>query len=233
MMIRVGLLSAIVVCVSININAQNNQLSASEQKQGWKLLFDGQSPNGWRNYRSKTINPQWKVVDGTLTLAEKGGGDIITENQYENFELNLEWRIQDCGNSGIFFGVVEDTSYCCVFFTGPEMQILDDKCHPDNKLENHRAGALYDMITCSKPTVKPAGEWNQIRLVKKNGKVEQWQNGAKVVEYTMWTPEWDSMVAKSKFKDWKGFGKYKKGHLALQDHGDVVSFRNIKLKELP
>lgn len=232
-MIRAGLLSAIIVCVSININAQNNQLSASEQKQGWKLLFDGQSPNGWRNYRSKTINPQWKVVDGTLTLAEKGGGDIITENQYENFELNLEWRIQDCGNSGIFFGVVEDTSYCCVFFTGPEMQILDDKCHPDNKLENHRAGALYDMITCSKPTVKPAGEWNQIRLVKKNGKVEQWQNGTKVVEYTMWTPEWDAMVAKSKFKDWKGFGKYKKGHLALQDHGDVVSFRNIKLKELP
>ncbi|MDX2196898.1 MAG: DUF1080 domain-containing protein [Cytophagales bacterium] len=215
------------------LSAQNT-LTAQEKKDGWQLLFDGTTTQGWHNYRSTTINPQWKVVDGALTLTEKNGGDIVTADEFENFELKLDWKISDCGNSGLFYGVLEDTASWAwaVYATGPEMQILDDKCHPDNKLETHRAGALYDMLPCSKATVKPAGQWNEITLKINKGKAEHWQNGTKVVEYTLWTPEWDAMVAKSKFNGWKGFGKYKKGKIALQDHGDVVSFRNIKIRKL-
>lgn len=226
------ILSVLFITTVFTASAQINSLTEKEKKAGWKLLFDGKSTSGWRNYLKPSINSQWKVVDGALTLTEKGGGDIITEGEFENFELSLEWKISDCGNSGIFYGVVEDTSYCCVFFTGPEMQVLDDKCHPDNKLENHRAGSLYDMLSPAKNVVKPAGEWNLVSIKINKGKVEQWLNGVKIVEYTLWSDSWNTMVSKSKFKDWKAFGKAKRGHLALQDHGDVVSFRNIKIKEL-
>ncbi len=227
-LVTIGLL-----VLHFSVLAQNT-LTQSEKKEGWKLLFDGQSTNGWRNYKSRTINSQWKVIDGTLTLAEKGAGDIVTIDAYQNFELSLEWRISKCGNSGIFYNVVEDTASWAgsVYSSGPEIQILDDVCHPDNKLENHRAGALYDMIAPYKNVVKPAEEWNKVNLKVNKGKVEQWLNGTKVAEYSLWTPEWDAMVAKSKFNGWKGFGKFKKGHIALQDHGDVVSFKNIKLKQL-
>jgi hypothetical protein len=211
-----------------------NTLTDKEKKDGWKLLFDGKSVSGWHNYRSKTLNPQWKAVDGAFVLTEKGGGDVVSDDEFENFELSIDWKIADCGNSGIFYNVVEDTASWAfaVYASGPEMQVLDDKCHPDNKLESHRAGALYDQLPLMKPAVKPAGEWNKAILKIKNGKAEHWLNGIKVVEYTLWTPEWDALVAKSKFNGWKGYGKFKKGHFALQDHGDMVSFRNIKVRQL-
>ncbi|MDX2190079.1 MAG: DUF1080 domain-containing protein [Bacteroidota bacterium] len=216
------------------VNAQDNQLTDKEKKEGWMLLFDGKTTNGWRNYRSNTIKPQWQVANGALTLTAKEGGDIVTNEEFENFELSLEWKISDCGNSGLFYYVKEDTASWAwaVYATGPEMQILDDKCHPDNKLESHRAGALYDMISCSGVTVKPAGEWNKITLKINNGKAEHWQNGKMVVSYTLWDENWKKMVAASKFGSWKGFAAYKKGRFALQDHGDVVSFKNIKVRKL-
>jgi len=215
--------------------AQNNSLTSEEKKEGWKLLFDGKSTKGWRNFKSKKIGAAWKVQDGALLLDNtmKGqGGDIITQQEFENFELSLEWKIDSCGNSGIMFNVVEDEKYPTVWVTGPELQVLDNECHPDAKIEKHRAGDLYDLIKSNRETVKPAGEWNHARIVSKNGSYEFWLNGNKAVEFTMHTPEWNSLVANSKFKDMPDFGKARKGHISLQDHGDRVWFRNIKIREL-
>lgn len=146
--------------------------------------------------------------------------------------MSIEWKISACGNSGIIFNVVEDKKYRATYLTGPEMQVMDNTCHPDAKIIKHRAGDLYDLITSAKETVKPAGEWNTARLVSNHGMMEFWLNGFKSVSFTMHNSEWDAMVAKSKFKTMPDFGKATKGHIALQDHGDQVWYRNIKIKEL-
>ena len=218
-----------------------NTLTAAEKAAGWKLLFDGKSTAGWHNYGKKTVGSSWKIENGALTLATDkkpdggwqvaDGGDLISDDQYENFELNLEWKIANCGNSGIMFSGVETDEFDYIWQTGPEMQILDNTCHPDTKYVTHRAGDLYDMIETSHVTVKPAGEWNKVRIIKVNGEVEFWLNGYKVVEFTMYNGDWNNLISKSKFKDWKGFGMAKKGHLALQDHGDRIWFRNVKILE--
>jgi hypothetical protein len=212
-----------------------NTLTDKEKKDGWKLLFDGKTTSGWRNYRSDNITERWKASNGELYLDKsvtEGSGDIITDEQFQNYELVLDWKISPCGNSGVIFNVVEDEKFKNTYNSGPEMQVLDNTCHPDAKIAKHRAGDLYDLIAVSKETVKPAGEWNQVRLISKDAKMEFWLNGTKVVAFTMHTPEWDQMVAKSKFSSMPGFGKANKGHIALQDHGDAVWFRNIKIREL-
>lgn len=218
--------------------AANNILTEKEKSEGWELLFDGTTTNGWRNYNKETIGSAWKVINGELTLTQEGGkvvdgGDIITNKSYNNFELRLEWKIQPNGNSGIIYNVIESDDWNFAWQTGPEMQILDNEGHPDGRFEKHRAGDLYDLIESKPVTVKSPEEWNQVRLIKKDGKVEYWQNGHKIVEFEMWTEEWDELVKNSKFKDMPGFGKAKSGgHIALQDHRDPVSFRNIKIKVL-
>ena len=156
----------------------------------------------------------------------------MTDGEYQDYELSLEWKIDACGNSGIIFNVVEDAKYNNTYLTGPEMQVLDNSCHPDAKIIKHRAGDLYDLISCSTETVKPAGEWNHARIISDKAKMQFWLNGTKVVEFTMHTPQWDEMVANSKFKTMPDFGDAMKGHIALQDHGDQVWFRNIKIREL-
>lgn len=220
----------------------NNTLSEAEKEAGWKLLFDGTTTSGWRNFKKETIGSSWKVEDGALMLdvvkRENGGwqaedgGDIITDKEYQDFDLKLEWKIQDCGNSGIIYNVVESDKYDYVWQTGPEMQVLDNACHPDAKIVKHRAGDLYDMISCKYETVKKAGEWNQARIRIKNGLVEFWLNGERVVEFQMFDDNWRSMIANSKFIEMPDFGKAKKGHISLQDHGDRVWYKNIKIKEL-
>ncbi|HEY5826513.1 MAG TPA: DUF1080 domain-containing protein [Cyclobacteriaceae bacterium] len=213
-----------------------NTLSAQEKKDGWELLFDGKTTKGWRNYNSKETSAAWKINDESLYLdrsnKEVKGGDLITEGEYENYEFTYDWKISKCGNSGLIFGVVEAEKYKAVWHTGPEMQVLDNACHPDAKIIKHRAGDLYDLISCSTETVKPAEEWNTAKIISKNAHYEFYLNGTKVVEFTMHTPEWDAMVAGSKFKSMPDFGKATKGHFALQDHGDPVWFRNIKIKKL-
>lgn len=214
---------------------EKNTLTASEKEEGWRLLFDGNSMEHFRGFRKDEVPEGWEVEDGTITLAADGAGDIITKEQYEDFELSIDWKIAEGGNSGIFYHVSEDTTYANTYNSGPEMQILDDERHPDAKKGvdgNRQAGSLYDLIPLSTPAVRPAGEWNTARLVVNDGKVEHWLNGKKVVEYELGTPEWDAMIAKSKFATMEGFGAGGKGHIALQDHGDRVWFRNIKIRPL-
>ena len=232
------IIAMVVISFLCNIHATaQNTLTKNEEKEGWKLLFDGKTTKGWRTFNKNAVGAAWKVQDGALYLdktitAKEERGDILTDKEYENYELSLEWKIDSCGNSGIIFNVVEDPKYHATYLTGPEMQVLDNTCHPDAKIEKHRAGDLYDLIKSKKETVKPAGQWNLARIVSNKGKYEFWLNGTRSVEFNMHTPQWDDMIAKSKFKTMPDFGKELKGHIALQDHGDRVWFRNIKIKEL-
>lgn len=217
-----------------------NTLSEQEKKEGWKLLFDGSSLKGWHNFKTDKIGPAWKISEDAIYLDARnkkdwqvnGGGDIVTADEFENFEFVIDWKIEPCGNSGIIFNVVEDPKYDYVWKTGPEMQVLDNACHPDAKITKHRAGNLYDLIVSSTESVKPAGEWNTARIVSNKGHLELYLNGAKQVDTWMFTPEWEALIAGSKFKNEPAFGKARKGHISLQDHGNQVWFRNIKLRQL-
>jgi len=220
--------------------ASLNGLTDAEKNDGWVLLFDGSTKKGWHVYNNKSDGSAWVVSDGTLHLEPKekkdfqtaGGGDIVTDSVFENFDLKLEWKIDTAGNSGIMFNVQEAPKYEYPFHTGPEVQVLDNQRHEDAKIIKHRAGDLYDLITSKPETVKPALEWNQVEIVSDKGALSILQNGTKVVSTTMWDDNWRKMIAGSKFKEWKDFGTFKKGRIDLQDHGCKVWFRNIKIKKL-
>lgn len=210
-------------------------MTTQPKKTEWKVLFDGTSTNGWHTYLKQSISPLWQVEDGALVLTGKGAGDIVTNDEYGDFELELEWKISEGGNSGIMYHVKEDPQFKATYLTGPEMQVLDNDRHPDakqGKNGNRTAGSLYDMLPPTAMATKPAGEWNQVKLIVKNNKAEHWMNGVKIVAYPTSGPAWDQLVENSKFKGWEGFGKYQKGRIALQDHGDKVWYRHIRIKEL-
>jgi Domain of Unknown Function (DUF1080) len=227
------LISFLIIAVNSTLFAQTmNTLSHKEQKDGFALLFDGTTTNGWHTYHAHDATG-WFVNNGTLqvdTLAKKHG-DLVTDKEFTNFELRLDWKIPVGGNSGVIFSIHEDSTYAYTYFTGMEMQVLDDINAEDNKQPNHLAGSLYDMIAPSHPA-KPAGEWNSIVINKLNGHLILWLNGKKVVETQIGSPEWNELIQKSKFKGWKGFAAYATGHIALQYHGAAVAFRNIRIKEL-
>lgn len=232
-----------------------NTLTAKEKSEGWKLLFDGQSTAGWHRYNSPgVIGSKWKVENGVLTFEGRehftyilegrmmemggpdaradGGIDIVTDQSFNDFELKLEWKISKGGNSGIFYTVKEDPQYNEAWNTSPEMQVLDNAVHKDGLIYKHRAGDLYDLIACDPVTVKPQGEWNSVRIVKEKGKVQHWLNGVKVVEYDINGSDWKEMFRNSKFASLKDFASPGTNKIGLQDHGNPVSFRNIKIKEL-
>lgn len=228
-------------CNSAETGSQENKDSSATATAtpaadtGWVNLFDGKTTAGWHTYGQSSVNSRWKVADDALTIdtASKEGGDIVTNNEYENFDFQVEWKIARNGNSGIIFLVKEDTAkYHSTYNTGPEMQVLDNNGHPDAKIPKHRAGDLYDLIACSKETVKPAGEWNQAEIIVNKGKLDLVLNGTNVVSTTIGDDAWKKMVAGSKFKDMPGFGTFLSGKIALQDHGDQVWYRNIKIKKL-
>jgi hypothetical protein len=206
----------------------------------WETLFDGKSFNGWTKYGGSAVGKAWKIQDGAIYLDATNkdgwqvgdGGDIVTSEEFDNFHLKLEWKISKNGNSGIIFLVHQADQYKYPWQTGLEMQVLDNDGHPDAKIVTHRAGDLYDLIASKEETVKAVGDWNLAEIISNNGKLELHLNGVMVVSTELWTPEWEEMVAKSKFKDMPGFSKYKKGRIALQDHGDEVWFRNIQIKRL-
>lgn len=212
-----------------------NMLSKEEKKEGWELLFDGTTTNRWHKYGNKPVGKAWQVSDGNLYLdgtKKEEGGDIVTDKEYDNFDLKYDWKIDVNGNSGVIFYVHEDAKYQWPWHTGPEMQVLDNNGHPDAKIIKHRAGDLYDLISSSKETVKPALQWNQAEIKCVNGKLDLYLNGENIVSTTMWDENWKKLVAGSKFKNMPDFAAYKKGKIGLQDHGNTVWFRNIKIRRL-
>lgn len=220
-----------------SLSAQDNTLTKKEKKEGWKLIFDGKTTTGWRGYNKTAFPEGWNIDQASLHCVPNAkGGDIIFDQKLSNFELVMDWKIAEGGNSGIFiFG--HELAGKPIYFSAPEMQVLDNDRHPDSKAGkdgNHKAGSLYDMIPANPQNTKPAGVWNSVKIVANNGNIELWQNGAKVVNFTMGTEEWKKMCANSKFKDWPEFvnNNAKDGFVGLQDHGNEVWFKNIKVKEL-
>ena len=207
-----------------------NSLTDAEKTAGWRLLFDGRTVAGWRNYGKPTISDGWTVQDGALTRVG-AGGDIITNDEFKNFELSIDWKIEIGGNSGIFYRASEEKDE--IYWNAVEMQVLDDAKHPDGQSPLTSAGSAYDLYPAPPGHVHPGGEWNSARLVVNGNHVEQWLNGFKMVEFELGSRDWDSKVAGSKFKPHPRFGKNGQGHIGLQDHGNVVAFRNIKIRVLP
>ena len=227
------------VAQSNNANdAMPNKLTPAEIKKGWKLLFDGSTLTGWKTYNRSDMATSWGVKDGAIFLDAKKGrsdvakGDLVTLEDYDDFEFSVEWKISDCGNSGIMYRIVEDPKYKQPYLTGPEMQVLDNKCHPDAKIITHRSGDFYDVMASKTENVKPAGEWNSVRIIMKGYKLEQWQNGVRQIKLTLGSDEINAIVEKSKWKNQKDWGKALIGKIGLQDHGDAVWFRNIKIRSL-
>jgi hypothetical protein len=207
-----------------------NALTEQERQEGWRLLFDGTSLGGWRGYNQTGMPDGWQAVDGALTRVA-AGGDIITRDQFANFELELEWRIREGGNSGIFYRAIESADP--IYYSAPEMQILDDARHADGAARLTAAGANYGLHPAPEGVVKPAGEWNAVRLIVNDNHVQHWLNGRMIVEYELGSEDWRQRVAASKFNEWPGYGTAARGHIGLQDHGDWVAFRNIRVKVLP
>ena len=205
-----------------------NELTDAEKNEGWTLLFDGKTTDNFRNYKGEGVKDAWVVEDGVLTLTKGGGGDLVTKKEYDAFEFTIDYRISPEGNSGLMFHVTETEA--TPWMTGAEIQIQDnEKGHDPQK-----SGWLYQLYK-PEPMVdatKPAGEWNTLRILITPEKCVHWMNGTKYVEYVKGSEDWDKRVEASKFKAFKNFGKPTKGHIALQDHGNVVSFKNIKIREV-
>lgn len=223
------ILIAALMVASISVNAQ--------KKKGFTPLFDGKTTTGWHTYGKDFAGKAWTAEDGVLhfdpKLKNNDGGDLVTNKEYGNFHLKLEWKVAPKSNSGIIFYVHEDLSkYKQTYLTGPEMQVIDNDGHKDGKINKHRAGDLYDILKSKSEPVKAVGEWNLAEIISNKGKLTLKLNGKKVVETTMWDENWKNLIAGSKFAKWEGFGTYKTGKIALQDHGDEVWFRNIEIKEL-
>jgi hypothetical protein len=228
--------------VFLSMGRKLNSLTGREKNEGWMLLFNGTDFTGWRQYNGTGMPNNWVIEDDAMKVftgvgkapGQGAGGDIIYYlKEFNNFELSLDWKTSKMGNSGIFY-YVREVPKQPIYYASPEVQILDNIDATDNKIASHLAGSLYDMIAADPKTVKPAEEWNNIVIKVKDGKVTHTQNGVKVVEYELWTPEWDGMVENSKFRDFPGFreGIAKSGYIGLQDHGYPIYFRNIKIREL-
>lgn len=237
------LLLVALLFITLPVPAQKvNALSKQEKKDGWVLLFNGKNFDGWRQCNGTAMPKNWVIEENAMKVFTGEGknpgqgsdGDILfSQKKFKNFELSVDFKAGKMGNSGIFYNVREVPGKP-IYYAAPEVQVLDNADASDNKIDSHLAGSLYDMIAADPKTVNPAGSWNTIVIKVKDGKVTHTMNGVEVVSYTLWTPEWDALVAKSKFKSFPGFteGIAKDGYIGLQDHGFPIWFRNIKIREL-
>ncbi len=209
-----------------------NSLTRGEQSVGWILLFDGETTENFRGFRQDSFPAQgWSIDDGSLhRAAGPSGGDIITREQYGDFEFACEWRVAPGGNSGIIYRATEDHAY--PWETGPEYQILDDDAHRDGSKPTTRAGSLYDLFPCDADVVRPAGEWNETLIIVRGPRIQHYLNGALVVDVRLDSPEYNAAHAKSKWTGMPDFATRDRGHIALQDHGDEVWFRTIRVRPL-
>ena len=198
---------------------------------GWVSLLQEDRAEAWRGFGREDLPEAWTVADSVLRFAPGGdGGDIVTRERYRDFELTLEWQVEEGGNSGIFFHVTEDADH--TYETGPEMQVLDNARHPDGRDPLTSAGANYALHSPEADVTRPVGEWNEVRIRVEGPRVQHWLNGRKVVEYELWTEDWHARVRDSKFNEWSGYGLAREGHIALQDHGDPVRYRRIRIRRL-
>lgn len=217
----------------VDTSAQSTETEAAmaEPAMGdWRPLFNGQDLTGWRGYKKDAPGENWVVEDGVLTLTAGGAGDIMTEEQFGPFELSLEWKISEGGNSGVIYLIREDDAAPNTYNTGPELQVLDDDRHGDGQFPSHRAGALYDIEVPPEGATKPVGEWNEAVILFTGSRIEHWLNGVLVSESSYGDDAWREKVAASKFVSMPLFGTFSSGHIALQDHGDRVWYRNIQIR---
>lgn len=222
-----------------------NTLTPQEKQDGWQLLFNGRDLQGWHSYLQKGTGKDWSVVDGAIQLKKTNQdphadyADLVTDGEFTNFDLKLEWKARPCIDSGVMFYVHEAPEYPDTYYTGIEMQIADLACTvPDSRVLKERSGDIFDLISDKYEWVKPAGEWNQFEIIANHGHLQLFQNGHQVVDTQLWDDEWQKLVAGAKFAKWPGFGKYRTGHISLQgtepkgEPGVKLSFRNIKIKKL-
>lgn len=211
-------------------DAMLNQLSDADRAAGWRLLFDGSSTSAWRSYRKQTAPAGWSAQGGSL---RKSGhvDDIISRDQFGDFELAFDWKLSAGGNAGVFYRATEE--YDHPYWSGPEYQLLDDAAHADGKDRLTAAGAAYGLYPAAPGAVKPAGEWNSSRIVVKGSRVEHWLNGTKLLEYELGSPDWSAKVRASKFGEWRNYGRAPRGHISIQgDHEGDLELRNIRIREL-
>jgi hypothetical protein len=218
---------------SENDSTNTTAMETAQADEGWILLFDGRTMNGWRTYKNKE-NDSWEIVDGTLHCkpgdAAKMRADLITVDQYDNFELSFEWKVAPKSNSGVMFRVTED--YEEPFFTGPEYQVLDDGGYPGETKEENFSGGNYDMHAPVNKRLNPVRQWNTSKILANGKHIEHWLNGDKVLEYEIGSEDWNNRKAKSKWKDVEGYAVPERGHIDLQDHGNEVWYRNIMIRKL-
>ena len=220
------------------LGQSNNSLTPEELAEGWKLLFDGTSMDHWRAYNGDSMPPGWSIQNGAMTFLPEeanraeGGKNIITKRKYEDFHLKLEWKIREEGNSGIFYGVLEQPDEA-IYWSAPEVQIIDNSVYPDTMDASDRmAGSLYDLVPANPQNVNPPGQWNSVQIIVDGSHVEHWQNGTRVVSFDRWGSEWYEMIRNSKFECHNEFGNIRNGYIGIQDHGTFVQVRNIKIKRL-
>lgn len=207
-----------------------NMLTQAERQNGWQLLFDGDSLSAWRGFNQQAVPQGWTAQNGAIYFDGEGEGDLITKDQYDNFELSLDWKIAEGGNSGILYNVSEE--YESVAASGPEYQLIDAENYQNEVSDVQQSASNYALYAPTADVVRPAGQWNEARIVIDGDRVEHWLNGEQVVEYEIGSEEWKKRVANSKFADWEGYAQSEAGHLALQNHGHPVWFRNIKIRPL-